>query len=70
MPKKIPSTLRHVDDVVALAHKVGTDYSHVLRVLKGTRQSSPALALAIHKATRGRVHKATLRPDLWGPQSK
>ena len=50
-----------------LADIAGVSQPYINRA-KHTGQIGPKLALAIHKATKGKVSKAALRPDLWGEQ--
>lgn len=48
-----------------LAEAIGFSQHAVWHALKRGRVS-PQMAIAIHKATKGKVRKEHLRPDIWG----
>ncbi len=49
-----------------LADAIGFSQHAVWHALTKARRVSPQMALAIHKATKGRVRKQDLRPDIFG----
>lgn len=49
----------------ALAHATGYSQHAIWHALKRGQVSAP-MAVAIHKATKGKVRKEELRPDLFG----
>jgi DNA-binding transcriptional regulator YdaS (Cro superfamily) len=57
--------VQHFGNMSRLAAAIG--YSqHAVWCAVQRKQVSPTMAAAIHKATKGKVKKASLRPDLFG----
>lgn len=50
----------------ALAEAVGKNPNYLWQIGTGRRTASPKLAQAIHDFTKGKVPRASMRPDLWG----
>lgn len=68
MPKQINPLHRAIalfDNPTRLAAAIGYSQHAVWHAAKRGRVS-PAMAVAIHKATRGQVKKQELRPDIFG----
>jgi len=49
-----------------LADAIGYSQHAVWHAYEKRRRVSPQMAIAIHKATRGKVRKEHLRPDIFG----
>lgn len=49
-----------------LADAIGYSQHAVWHACTKSRRVSPQMAVAIHKATRGKVRKEHLRPDIFG----
>lgn len=56
--------------ITSLAKKVGCTRQHLSSVLSGRLHASATLAQAIHVATKGKISKGRLRPDLWKERAK
>ncbi len=50
-----------------VAKKAGCSTATLYQIALGNKQPSAKLANAIHSATRGRVTRHDLRPDVFGP---
>lgn len=50
---------------IALAGLVGTDPRYLWQIATGRRKASPRLALAIESATKRKVSRHDLRPDIY-----
>lgn len=44
-----------VPNIAELARDLGCDYSHLFMVLKGVQRPSPDFAMAIERATKGKI---------------
>jgi DNA-binding transcriptional regulator YdaS (Cro superfamily) len=51
---------------VAMARGLGITKNWLSQLLNGSKVPSPALAVAIHKYTKGAVSKKDLRSDIFG----
>lgn len=49
-----------------LAVAIGFSQHAVWHAVNKRRQCSPQMAIAIHKATKGKIRKEQLRPDIFG----
>jgi DNA-binding transcriptional regulator YdaS (Cro superfamily) len=68
MPKQITPLQQAIaifTNPTRLAAAIGFSQHAVWHAQKRGRVS-PEMAIAIHRATKGRVRKEKLRPDLWG----
>ena len=57
--------IAHFGNQSRLADAIGFSQHAVWHAVK-RRSVSPKMAVAIHKATRGRIRKEDLRPDIFG----
>ncbi len=53
--------------LVSVAQKANCSVGTLYQIALGNKQPSPKLANEIHRATRGRVNRSELRPDVFGP---
>lgn len=58
--------IAHFDNMSRLAAAIGYSQHAVWHALNKRGQVSPRMAVAIHKATKGKVRKEQLRPDIFG----
>ncbi len=58
----------HCGSQKALADKIGITQPGVSFLLHEAKSISAELAIAIEKATDGKVTREHLRPDIWAPQ--
>ena len=55
--------------IAELKRKLGRgSYDKVWRLIKGWDQATAETAIAIERATGGRIDRSDLRPDLWDPR--
>lgn len=54
----------------AFAAKIGVAASTVTRWLKGQRAVSAEMAVLVENATKGKVKRHQLRPDLWAEKRR
>lgn len=64
---KLREAVALFDTPSALARAIGYSQHAVWHAMK-RGQVSPRMALAIHKATKGKIRKDELRPDIFGGQ--
>lgn len=64
----IERAIAHFSNPSRLAAAIGYSQHAVWHAVKVGRVS-PRMAVAIHKATRGKVKKSELRPDLFGSEA-
>lgn len=50
-----------------LAELTGISQQHISKMLRGQRHVSADVALAIERATEGKIGRSRLRPDYWPP---
>lgn len=50
----------------ALADAIGVSQAYVSHFMTGRRTVTPELCVRIEKATRGKVKRKTIRPDIFG----
>jgi DNA-binding transcriptional regulator YdaS (Cro superfamily) len=62
---KLQEAVELFDTASALARAIGYSQHAVWHAMK-RGQVSPRMALAIHKATKGKIRKDELRPDIFG----
>jgi len=60
--------IKHFGNMSRMAHATGYSQHAVWQATK-RGQCSPRMALAIHKASKGRVNKRDLRPDIFGGEA-
>lgn len=53
----------------ALAQRAGLSQQHISKLLAGERRISAEVATAIEAATKKKVTRQELRPDLWPPRA-
>lgn len=62
----IEKAVAHFNGQTALAEAIGYSQHAVWHALKRRKQVSPKMAAAIDRATKGRISKEELRPDVFG----
>ncbi len=56
-----------VDEKRAFARAAGTSYEYVKQMAGGWRLPSARMAIALERASSGRIGRSELRPDYWEP---
>lgn len=51
-----------------LAELSGLSQQHISKLLRRQRGISGEVAVAIERATEGKIHRSRLRPDFWPPE--
>ena len=51
---------------IALARRIGISKTWMSLLVSGREVPSPELCMAIERATKGRVKRASMRPDIFG----
>lgn len=62
----IEQAIKAVGTQAELAKRIGLTQQGISYLLNGAARVSGETAVAIHRATKGRVSKKALRPDLFG----
>ena len=62
---QIASAIKAVGSQPKLAELAGLSQQHISKLLRRQRGVSAEAAVAIERATRGKVPRHVLRPDLW-----
>lgn len=62
----IHRAVAHFKNASRLAAAIGYSQHAVWHAINVRKSVSPRMAVAIHRATRGRVRKDQLRPDIFG----